>query len=548
MAQQKFKQTGNYLRGICYLLICLILPVLGFGVDFNRAARAGSDTGTVIDVQHYNFEIQLNDKNDTLKGKATVEVKFLKDVNRFQLDLVKKTGKGFGMLISTVTEDGAAVSFVQDSVAIEINTPVKKNSLHRYVINYQGIPGEGLVISTNKFGHRTFFGDNWPNNAHGWLPCDDTPADKASVDFVVTAPDHYQVVSNGLKIEETGLPNHLKLTHWTETAQLPTKVMVIGVADFAIDHTGDVDDIAVYTYVFPENKDAGFKSYAIAKEILAYYIKKIGPYPYKKLANVQSKTKFGGMENAGAIFYTENSVTGKGIEELMAHEIAHQWFGDAASEKSFNHLWLSEGFATYMTNVYLENKYGTDNLKTRLTNDRIRVFEFEKTNSIPVVDPAIKNNYDQLLNPNSYQKGGWVLHMLRQKLGDEPFWKGIRTYYAKYNGGNAGTDDFRDVMEQASGQNLQQFFKQWLYTPGHPQLEINWKYDAAKRTVDLNITQKQNALFEFPLQISIEHQLHTINIKNKNTTVQFSVKAKPAYLIVDPNVNLLAEFDLKKMQ
>ena len=160
------------------------------------------------------------------------------------------------------------------------------------------------------------------------------------------------------------------MTHWKESEPLPTKVMVIGVADFAVDHTGDVGKVPVYDYVFPESKEAGFKSYAVAREILLFYIKMFGPYAYEKLANVQSKTIFGGMENASAIFYFENSVTSKGIEELMAHEIAHQWFGDAASEKSFAHLWLSEGFATYMTNVYLENKYGIDTLKKRENADR----------------------------------------------------------------------------------------------------------------------------------------------------------------------------------
>jgi aminopeptidase N len=323
--------------------------------------------------------------------------------------------------------------------------------------------------------------------------------------------------------------------------------MVIGVADFAIDHTGDVKGIPVYTYVFPENKDAGFKSYAVAKEILGYYIEKIGPYAYKKLANVQSKTKFGGMENADAIFYEENSVDSRGIEELMAHEIAHQWFGDAATEKSFNHLWLSEGFATFMANVYLESKYGYGELKKRLFKDREIVFGFEKTMRVPVVDTEIKGNYMQLLNANSYQKGGWVLHMLWRKLGDEAFWKGIRGYYAEYNGSNANTDDFRTVMEKVSGQNLQQFFKQWLYTAGHPQLEITWKYDLAKSAIELNITQKQNSLFEFPLEISVDGQLHNVNIKNKNTVIRFAVKGKPT-VGIDPNVNLLAEFEARQIQ
>ncbi|WP_259065504.1 M1 family metallopeptidase [Mucilaginibacter sp. X4EP1] len=498
-----------------------------------------------IDVQHYTFNLRLNDQNDTIKGRATVSIQFLKDVSAFQLNLVKTKSDGKGMLVSAVKEDGKTVAFVQDTDVVNINSIAKANSVHSYTINYQGIPADGLIISTNQYGHRTFFGDNWPNRAHNWLPCADYPADKATVDFEVTAPNHYQVVSNGLKVEEKNIAGNLKYTHWKESVPLPTKVMVIGVADFAIDHTGNVGPTAVYTYVFPESKKAGFKSYAVAKEILPFYISKVGPYAYEKLANVQSKTIFGGMENAGAIFYFENSVTSKGIEELMAHEIAHQWFGDGASEKSFAHLWLSEGFATYMTNLYLENKYGSDTLKKREKADRVIVLKFEKRRLTPVVDTAVKDDYMQLLNANSYQKGGWVLHMLRRKLGDTTFWKGIRNYYAQYNGANANTDDLRRVMEQTSGQNLEHFFKQWLYTAGHPQLNINWKYDADKGVINISINQNQDVLYDFPLQIAVNGELHNIDIKEKNTIVQFAATANPV-VVVDPDVNLLAEFNVNQ--
>jgi aminopeptidase N len=497
-----------------------------------------------FDVQHYRFAIQLNDVNDTIKGQAKVRIRFLKEVSSFQLDLAKPNEKGKGMLVSAVTEEDKNVLFTQEGETVTINAAVKANSVHSYTIVYQGIPSDGLIISTNKFGHRTFFGDNWPNRAHNWLPCADYPGDKAQVDFVVTAPNHYNVVSNGLKVEETVLPNHLKLTHWKETAQLPTKVMVIGVADFAINHPGDAAGIPVYTYVFPENKESGFKSYAVATEILPYYIKNVGAFAYKKLANVQSKTIFGGMENAGAIFYFEDSPTTPGIEELMAHEIAHQWFGDAASEKNFGHVWLSEGFATYMTNLYLEHKYGADTLKKREIEDRKTIFSFEKRRHTPVVDTLVKDNYMQLLNANSYQKGGWVLHMLRRKLGDQAFWKGIRNYYAKYNGGNAYTSGLQKIMEQAGGRDLKQFFQQWLYTPGHPDLDINWRYNAAKGVVALKITQKQDYLYEIPLEVLVNKHLHTISIKNKITTVQFKAAAKPMEIKADPNVNLLATFEV----
>jgi aminopeptidase N len=500
--------------------------------------------GSAIDVQHYTFALQLNDDNNNIKGEATVSVKFIKKASWFDLNLVKKNSTGKGMLVSAVTEKGKHLKFVQDSDAVKIYTLAKPGSIHNYKINYAGVPADGLIISTNNYGHRTFFGDNWPNRAHNWLPCVDAPADKATVDFVVTAPDHYQVVSNGLKIKEQQLPHHLKLTHWHEHTVLPTKVMVIGVARFAIDHTGDVNGIPVYTYVFPESKEVGFKSYAVAKDILPFFINKVGPYSYEKLANVQSKTIFGGMENASAIFYFEESVSSPGIEELMAHEIAHQWFGDGASEKNFSNLWLSEGFATYMTSLYLENKYGPDTLKKRLTTDRQKVLGFEKRRLTPVVDTAVNGQYMQLLNANSYEKGGWVLHMLRRKQGDDVFWKGIRNYYAKYNGSNANTDDLMLVMEQTSGQDLKQFFKQWLRTAGHPDLNISWQYDADKGAVNISVEQKQDYIYEFPLEIAIGDQQYTIQVNAKTSTAQFPVKVKPETIVADPNVNLLATFEV----
>jgi aminopeptidase N len=502
-----------------------------------------------IDVQHYTFDIRLTDANDTLKGNASVAVKFLQNANSFKLNLVKENSKGKGMTVSRVTELGKTLAFVQDSDVLRINTTAKTGSVHVYAISYQGIPADGLIISVNKFGHRTFFGDNWANRAHNWLPCVDNPADKAPVDFIVTAPSHYQVIANGLKVGEKQLPGDMKLTHWQEKAPLPTKVMVIGVADFAVDSLGKVNGVPVYTYVFPESREAGFKNYKYAKEILPYFMSKIGPFAYKKLANVQSKTIYGGMENAGAIFYFENSVDiNRGMEELMAHEIAHQWFGDAATEKDFSNLWLSEGFATYMTNLYLENKYGADTLKKRLRDDRATALRFEKRRLTPVVDTTTEKDLTVLLNTNAYKNGGWVLHMLRRKLGDAAFWKGIRTYYARYNGRNANTADLRRAMEQAGGIDLKPFFKEWLNTPGHPQLAITWKYVAEKGVVDINIEQKQNTLFQFPLEISIDGHLFTVAVNGKNTTAQALLKTKPANMIIDPNVNLLAGWDVKEVE
>ena len=522
--------------------------VAALAVLFTSFSAYAQKPDASIDVQHYAFTLQLSDQNDIIRGKADVTVKFLQDAGSFDLDLTKQKKDGKGMTVTSVSDRRSPVNFEQRGDTLSISANAHSGSKHTYTITYQGVPSDGLIISTNKFNHRTFFGDNWPNRAHNWIPCVDDPADKATVEFTVTAPAHYQVVANGSKVSEAVVPGGLKQTHWKESAPVPTKVMVIGAADFAIDHTGDVKSIPVYTYVFPENKDLGFNSYAVAKEILAYYIDKVGPFAYEKLANVQSKTIFGGMENASCIFYYENSVGAKDIEELMAHEIAHQWFGDAASEKSFAHLWLSEGFATYMTNVYLESKYGEDILKQRMTADREMALKFEKERFHPVVDTAVKDNFMQLLNANSYQKGGWFLHMLRRKLGDDAFWQGIRDYYAQYKNGNANTEDFRAVMEKAGNQDLEQFFKQWLYTPGHLQLSAKWSYNPAEKVITFEVGQIQNDLYECSVEVSINNEIRTIDLKNRLTTVQFTLTDTPTSVVFDPNVNLYGVFEVTQQK
>ncbi len=328
--------------------------------------------------------------------------------------------------------------------------------------------------------------------------------------------------------------------------------MVIGVADFAVEKAGDVSGVPVYSWVFAENKDKGFYDYAQAVEILSFFTDYIGPFPYKKLANVQSKTIFGGMENAGAIFYHENSVTGQRLEEgLLAHEIAHQWFGDMATEKSFPHLWLSEGFATYLTHVYMEQKYGTEKLERGMAEDRTQVIEFAKTKQLPVVDSV--SSLMSLLNPNSYQKGSWVLHMLRRQLGDTIFHQIIKTYYETYKGKNADTKDLQSVAEKVSGKRLETFFNQWLYNPGTPELDISWKYNDSEKKISFTITQTQKGtLFEFPLEISIQQKTGSepkkfiLPIHKKTGSFDFSISSKPIGVIADPGTSLLFEGRLKE--
>jgi aminopeptidase N len=311
-----------------------------------------------IDVQHYKYEIELSDASDAINGKAYVSVKFLQAMPVLQLDL--SSGKDEkGMFVFQVKEGNSLLVSRQanDKLIITLSKPSSKDEVRTFEISYMGIPQDGLIISKNKFGERTFFADNWPNRAHNWIPCNDDPSDKATVEFLVTAPSHYRIVSNGALKEEKVMGNNKKRTHWFEDIIIPTKVMVIGAADFAVTRVDNSYHIPVTAWTYKADSAKGVFDYSLGDDILRFFENYIGPYPFNKLANVESKTIFGGMENASAIFYSESSVTGnQSSEALMAHEIAHQWFGNTATEKNFAHLWLSEGFATYLTDMYIEQK------------------------------------------------------------------------------------------------------------------------------------------------------------------------------------------------
>jgi aminopeptidase N len=316
------------------------------------------------------------------------------------------------------------------------------------------------------------------------------------------------------------------------------------VAKFAVKQYEDSPpDIPVSAWIYPQDSINGFRNYSAAPGIVKFFSNYIGPYPYNKLANVQSKTIFGGMENASAIFYFEKSADeDMSIEDLMAHEIAHQWFGDMATEKKFSHLWLSEGFATYMADVYLESKYGRDSMNNRLKDERNKVIEYLASSGKPVVDSI--SSLMTLLNPNSYEKGGWILHMLRRQMGDSMFQNFIRKYYDRYKGKNADTHDLENIAEEVTGKNWQQFFTQWLYTPAIPLLKIDWHYNKNEKIVSIQVTQQQQTVFQFPLEVRLDGAtpvFKTLSVSKRSETFSISTVSAVQRLDVDPNTSLLFE-------
>jgi aminopeptidase N len=524
-------------RLFLYLLsVFLLLPLNG--QDHQERYEA-------IDVLSYRYFIGLFDRTDEIICIAEIEIAFKKDVEQFQLDLTGPRGDSLGMKVESVSENGHYVPYLQQDDHIIFNIPRAQEGTHRrYSISYRGIPTDGLIISKNKFGDRTFFGDNWPNRGHNWLPMVDHPSDKALVEFDVTAPDHYKVVSVGQKLNETKVDDRI-VTRWKTSVPISTKLMVIGVSPFAVDYLKSKSGVPVSSWVYPQNKEEGFRDYSIAIWPLDFFESYIAPYPYKKLANVQSKTVYGGMENASCIFYNERSVDGKqDHENLFAHEIAHQWFGDGVSELNWHHIWLSEGFATYLTDIYIEHAHGHDALVASMQKERGQVIRFARRRLAPIVDTILPVSI-RLLNANSYQKAGWVLHMLRHDMGDEMFQECVQAFYEKFKFSNALTEDFQQVVDSVTGNDHEQFFLQWFYQKGHPVLSSTWKQEGNRLALTIRQHQEQ-FIFKFPLEVKVmgsegRSAMRYLDIDSAEQTFFLDLPFKAKEIHLDPGTWLLYE-------
>jgi aminopeptidase N len=495
-----------------------------------------------INVQKYTLNIELEDESNEIKVAEKIYFEVLNDGINPVFDLVQQKNNGSGMKVDSIIQNGEILGFNHKNDSLTIQT-IESETNQELTIHYHGIPQDGLIIGVNKYGDRTFFGDNWPNRAHHWIACVDHPFDKAQIEFFVSAPKKYEVIANGSLVSVDSTNEILNTYHYSSNIELPTKVMVIGVADFKTKTFESVENIPVSGWVYKNNASKALYDLEIAPKVLAYFINFIGSYPFEKLANVQSTTRYGGMENAGCIFYDEDALNGnRSSESLIAHEIAHQWFGNSATEEDWEHIWLSEGFATYFANLYLEYIEGDEAFKNQMESDRQRVVSFNKNFKAPLVDENYKDLED-LLNPNSYQKGSWVLHMLRQEIGDSLFKESIRRYYDDFKLKNANSQDFQSVVEEVTGKDWSAFFNQWVYSEGHPKIRIEAKITNSKIVFDVKQINKK---FDFPLTIKLnyingetEHVLLNVSELKQGFTFQTSAKVKN--YIIDPNVDLLFE-------
>lgn len=550
----------EYFRSRLFKTLCILVAMLAHsGLS---ALTDAYPKNTKIDILNYTFAIALSDATDEIRCQVTVDLRFKeKDVRQLRLDLIQAAAAlgNKGMTVTGVVSGGKELAFTHqnDELLISFGTGSEANQRSQVTISYHGIPAQGLHIGENKYGDRSFFSDNWPDRARHWLATVDHPYDKATCEFIVTAPARYQVVSNGLKKEETNVGNGLKRTHWKQSVPIASWLYVLGVAEFAVQYVDEFEGKSIQTWVFKQDRDAGFYDFAVpTRQVLEFYSDYIGPYSYEKLANIQSNSVSGGMEAASAIFYSSDAVTGDRSlrwRNVVIHEIAHQWFGNAVTEYDWDDVWLSEGFATYFTLLFIEHAYGRDAFLEGLRSSQKSVDAFHEKNPDYTIVHTNLADMSQVTSSQTYQKGSWVLHMLRGVVGTGVFWEGIRAYYREFKDGNATTADFQRVMEEVSGKDLGVFFRQWLYEPGALELEGHWRYDAQAGRVVVELTQAQPGarLFDMPIELEITHRdgsrsLERIRISEKVNRFEIRVDSEPGHIALDPNLWVLMQASLQR--
>ena len=523
----------------------------------NRSPQRG------IDVLHYDFSLTIPDSGRNIEGLALITVRRSLPARHFILDLVD-------LHVDTVWVNQRPVGFARKPDLMDIPlTPSHDSSPDTLLIavRYQGEVKDGLIIHADEKGRWYAFGDNWPTRARCWLPTIDQPGDKATVTWNITAPSNRKVVANGSLVEEKSLPlksgaSSRTLTRWTTTRPIPPYLMVIAagpLVEYGLGLTAQglsefPPGVRQSVYVVPELADYLPGPFKSAGAIVEFYSRTVAPFPYEKLAHVQSFTRYGGMENASAIFYANNLFQRRDVSTgIIAHETAHQWFGDAVTPQSWGHLWLSEGFASYFEQLWVESSTDIPAFRTGMGRLRNEILRSSVTFSRPVVD-TLETVPMKLLNSNSYQKGAWVLHMLRSMIGDSLFFQGVRSYYRSHRHATATTDDLCDEVGKVSKRDLRWFFDQWLRRPGLPELTVGWEFDQGLHRLTVEVAQSSLfPAYRFPLKIEIQYpegrvQVVSVNVPAANSTrfqLPVDLESKPGKLVFDPQVELLATIKLK---
>jgi aminopeptidase N len=489
-----------------------------------------------------------------------------------------------GFILHSVTDhDGRALEHRYDGDQLFVSLGASAvGAEHTVRVRYRAVPPRGLYFMLPDEHRPSRPVQVWSQcqdeDARYWIPCHDYPNMRMSTEFIVLAPEGWHVLSNGVLVskshaEGTHRQDPAKIGasgpglvrwHWQQREPHVAYLMTLVAGRFS-EIVADTPTLSVRYYVDPGREEDGKRAFGRTPAMIAHFEKRFGvPFAWAKYHQIAVHDfTFGGMENTSATTMTDRilldarAAIDNSSDDIVAHELAHQWFGDLVTCRDWSHAWLNEGFATFCEHLDAEAKGGVDEYRYSLEEHAHGYFGEDGARYRRPIVCSTYNNPIDLFDRHLYEKGGWVLHMLRCELGDELFFGGVKRYLERHRGSIVETRDLLRALEEESGRSLEGFFDQWVFRAGHPELDVKASHDADAGLLTVRVKQKQSVdavtpQFRFTLELAVVHakseELHALEVSQGEQCFVIKCEKAPTRLAIDPRGAVLAtwSFDLAR--
>jgi aminopeptidase N len=542
------------------LAVAVALMVMGFA----NAARADEPYARSkdYDLQHSKIVLKFDLDQKKVIGDVTHTLTILKEgTEKIWFDSV-------GLTIQSVTVNKAAAKFEskETKLIVPLASAAKAGQKFDVEIRYEGKPTKGLyfILPDKDYPDRPkqIWTQGESEDTRYYLPTYDYPNDRLTTETVVTVPASWVTVANGKLIGVSDSGNGNKTWTWKESVPSSTYLITVVAGEF--DEVKETWRGMPVTYYAPKGRGDRLKAnYGRTPQMLEFFSKQLGvDYPWEKYAQAMvDDFVAGGMENSSATTNTSTSLTHlklaheytTGEDPLISHELGHQWFGDLVTCKDWGNIWLNEGFATFMERWWVEHYFPRDQIEYEMWNDAKEWMD----NPGLYVKPIVRHDFDDSseFDGNAYNKGGWVLFMLRHQIGEEAFFAGLKHYLELNRGKNVVTADLTRAIEEATHINVDQFFSQWVYGAGAPRFDLAYTYDDAKHKVMLKVKQTQKlegrvGIFTIPLKVEITTasgaKEYPITVSKAEEEFWFPADGAPAMVLFDKGGHYLKSADFHK--
>ena len=514
----------------------------------------------LCDVRHIKLEVALDFKRKRITGVASHTLAAVND-GLAALDL-----DSIDLDIKAVRLGGKPLAFDvrQDKLHVELGRPCKAGEEFVLAVQYEGSPRRGLYFNAPDKHYPRRPLQAWTQgedmDSRFWYPCFDFPNQKATSEVIATVPEPFVVLSNGHLVKTTkNARGKTRTYHWLQDKPHANYLITLVAGDYA-QVKGKAGSVPLDYYVPKGSEKDVERVFGRTPEMVRFFASKIGvPYAWDKYAQVVvADFIFGGMENTSATTLTDTALFDEragldyDVDGLIAHELAHQWWGDLLTCHSWSHAWLNEGFATYFDALFKEHHRGVDEFRYQmLGNARGYMMEDAGRYRRPIVTNVYAEPID-IFDRHLYEKGSLVLHMLRFVLGDDLFWKALGHYGRAFRGKTVVTKDLERSIEQATGRDLSWFFDEWVYKGGHPNFKLAYAWDDATKTASLSVSQTQEvdsltSLFRMPVDVAFTtsqgERVTRVQIEQKEHTFSFPLPEKPLMVRFDPGNWVLKTVD-----